>query len=144
MQSSFEALRRNTQRSVGEVFLLDMGRDIGITPKDGYDTRRKMFVILGFDDEGNAYGGVVFNSTINKNLHDAIARLHIPISSIEYSFLKYDCFLDCSKLFEIKHSVLIQGECIGNVSSELINKAILTIKSNPTISIAKLFQFGII
>jgi len=44
---------------VGDVFLVEMDRSDGITPKDGDETRKKFFVVLGFDDEGNAYGGVI-------------------------------------------------------------------------------------
>ena len=45
-----------------------MGKANGITPQGDYETRRKFFIVLGFDDEGNVYGGVVVNSRLNSRL----------------------------------------------------------------------------
>ena len=35
--------------SVGDVFLIEMDENDGITPKDGDGSRNKYFVVLGFD-----------------------------------------------------------------------------------------------
>lgn len=54
---------------IGDVFLIAMNQKNGITPKNGDDYRNKFFIVLGFDENGNAYGGVVINSNINVNTH---------------------------------------------------------------------------
>lgn len=54
--------------NVGDVYEITMSEVNGITPKNGDSTRDKYFIVLGFDSEGVAYGGVIINSQINKNL----------------------------------------------------------------------------
>lgn len=44
---------------IGDVYRIKMDNTNGITPKPGDDSRNKFFVVLGFDSEGNAYGGVI-------------------------------------------------------------------------------------
>lgn len=53
---------------IGDVFRITMNKANGITPKPGDNSRDKFFVVLGFDENGNVYGGVIFNSYININL----------------------------------------------------------------------------
>ena len=53
---------------VGDVYEITMTEANGIKPKKGDSSRDKYFVVLGFDANGIAYGGVVINSMINKNL----------------------------------------------------------------------------
>lgn len=58
----------NNQLNIGDVHYVEMDESNGITPRDGYNTRRKYFIILGFDNRGNAIGGVVINSKINTRM----------------------------------------------------------------------------
>ena len=46
------------QPEIGDVFLINLTREEGITPKTGDNTRNKFYIVLGFDEYGNAYGGV--------------------------------------------------------------------------------------
>lgn len=80
---------------VGDVFLLEMDAEDGITPKEGDSKRFKFFVVLGFDEEGNVYGGVIINSRINQRLELTVKDYHMPIKCEKYPFLKYDSFVDC-------------------------------------------------
>jgi hypothetical protein len=74
---------------VGDVYEITMTEANGIKPKPGDASRDKYFVVLGFDSEGVAYGGVIINSQINKNLHSFLwgTRLwkkyldHLPMAS---------------------------------------------------------------
>ena len=50
---------------LGDVYKIEMSVEDGMKLKNGYDTRNKIFVVLGFDEQGNVYGGIVFNSKIN-------------------------------------------------------------------------------
>ena len=54
--------------NAGDIFRVTMNRANGITPPKGDESRDKFFVVLGFDDDGNVYGGVIFNSLMNLNL----------------------------------------------------------------------------
>ena len=49
---------------LGDVYKIELSKADGIIPKNGYDTRKKFFVVLGFDEQGNVYGGILFNSKI--------------------------------------------------------------------------------
>lgn len=46
------------QPEIGDVFLINLTREEGITPKTGDNTINKFYIVLGFDEYGNAYGGV--------------------------------------------------------------------------------------
>lgn len=86
--------------NVGDVHLLKLGKQNSITPKNGQETKDKLFVILGFDAQGDIIGGVVVNSKINYNLPDTITDYQMPIKMSECSFLRYDSFVNCSKLIQ--------------------------------------------
>lgn len=57
-----------TSINIGDVHLLNLDQNNGITPKSGDTTRNKFFIVLGFDNEGNVIGGLVINSKINYKL----------------------------------------------------------------------------
>lgn len=129
---------------VGDVFLVELDKSDGITPKEGDETRRKFFVVLGFDSEGNAYGGVIINSRINQLMSLVVKDYHMPIKSEKYSFLKYDSFVDCLQLKTAQLSKLSSGNYKGKmdpVDTELI---IGTLKSSPREKPARLKKYGII
>lgn len=52
----------------GDIWKIELDESNGITPKDGFDTREKFFVVLGVLPDGTIFGGVVFNSKVNANL----------------------------------------------------------------------------
>lgn len=52
---------------IGQIYKIKADERNEITPKDGMSFRPKFFVIVGFDDQGNIYGGVVFDSEINRD-----------------------------------------------------------------------------
>ena len=71
---------------VGDIFLLEMDAVDGVTPKDGYSSRLKFFVVLGFDGEGNVYGGVIINSKINQLMDQMVKDYHMPLKCEKYPF----------------------------------------------------------
>ena len=52
---------------IGQIYRIKADERNGITPKSGMTFRPKFFVVMGFDNQGNIYGGVVFDSEINRN-----------------------------------------------------------------------------
>ena len=62
--------RKNIQ--VGNVYRIKMDARNGIIPKAGTTSRNKFFIVLGFDDDGNVYGGVIINSNINPNVPQSV------------------------------------------------------------------------
>lgn len=129
---------------LGDVYKIEMSRENGITPKNGYDTRNKYFVVLGFDDQDNVFGGIIFNSNINKYIPTNIKDYHMPISAKDYPFLSHNSFLNCTKIFSVTLMHLFKGKKIGTISTtdfELIHS---TVCSYPDAEPRELKRFGLI
>ena len=129
---------------VGDVFLVELDKSDGITPKEGDETRRKFFVVLGFDDEGNAYGGVIINSRINQHMNQIVKDYHMPIKCAKYAFLKYDSFVDCLQLKTAPLAKLSSGNYKGKMESDDTYLIIETLKNSPMEKAARLKRFGIV
>lgn len=130
---------------VGNIYRIRMDESNGITPKKPGDTYRdKYFVVLGFDSEGNVYGGIVINSQINRHLPPPIAALQIPILRIHYSFLDHDSYLDCASLKAVSPEKFRQWKYLGKLRD--IDQTIVfdSVKNSPSISKADLKRFGIL
>lgn len=130
--------------SVGDVFLIELDRKDGITPKDGDETRKKYFVVLGFDDDGNVYGGVIINSRINQQMSQMVKDYHMPIKCSKYTFLKYDSFVDCLLLKTAPLAKLSNGNFKGRIDEDDLELIIGTIKNSPVEKAARLKQFGLL
>ena len=130
--------------NVGDVFRINMGRETGIVPKVGDESRNKFFIVLGFDDYGNAYGGVVINSKINSRIPYEAQMLHMPISKDKYDFLTHNSFVDCSELMVVKREKVATWRYLGHVEEEDTELITETIKSSPFESEARLAQFGLV
>lgn len=127
--------------NIGDVFLIPMTKEEGITPK-GYDEfRNKFFVVLGFDEEGYAYGGVIINSRINRNIPINIQELHMPIRCADYKFLTHNSFVDCSQLHIVRLEKLKIELYKGNMTEEHIRLIIGTVTESKTISKKTLQRF---
>lgn len=129
--------------NVGDVYLVELDRSNGITPKDGDETRWKFFVVLGFDDEGNAYGGVIINSRINQQMEQVVKDYHMPINSSKYAFLKYDSFVDCLQIKTAPLAKLSSGRYKGKIDAEDTELIKGTLKNSPREKAARLRKFGI-
>ena len=73
---------------VGDVYAITMTAANGIKPKPGDTSRDKYFVVLGFDADGIAYGGVIVKSQIKKNLPGHIQMYHIPLKRAQDSIFR--------------------------------------------------------
>ena len=127
---------------IGDVFYINLTKEEGIIPKEG-ETRNKFYIILGFDDFGNAYGGVIINSHINRNMPMHIQKCHMPISQQKYSFLNYNSFIDCSKLFIVSKQKLKIDLFRGKLNEEDLNLAIGTLMESETANKMLLKKFHI-
>jgi hypothetical protein len=137
-----EKLAKSTIET-GNVFRINMDKADGITPKPGDDSRNKYFVVLGFDSEGNVYGGVIFNTNINQNLAPDIKDLHMPVNHTKYDFLTHRCFVDCSRLKTASPEKLLRGQYLGNIDDEDLSAIAGAIQSSPRETRAHLALFGL-
>lgn len=117
----------------GEVYLLHMNEDDGITVKGGNTYQPKFFIVLGHDDQGNVYGGVVYDTEINQNhVPPYLKDLFLPVEDYaKYSWLTHKCFIDCTELKLTKRQKLLKGKFVGNLSDEDIALVIKTVKMSP-------------
>jgi hypothetical protein len=111
----------------GAVFLMPFFNLDGITPKDGKDYRYKWYVVLGIEDSGNVYGGVVINTKINEHLSKELIDSHIPIWKSKYSFLDHNSHINCSKLICKDYDFLLESSFIGKIEEEDVEVIINTI-----------------
>ncbi|WP_300726686.1 hypothetical protein [uncultured Bacteroides sp.] len=128
---------------IGNVYRIKMDRSNGIVPKAGDKNRNKFFVVLGFDKDGNAYGGVIINSAINRFVPQTVRDWHMPIKCDKYKFLEHDSFVDCSKLMCAKAEKFGSWEFKGAIEQEDVSIIINTIKESPNESKAHLALYGL-
>lgn len=68
----------------------------------GDDGRKKYFIVIGKDQEGNAIGFVLINSEVNPHLPACRKELHYLLKATDYDFLEgEDRFVDCSDFKKI-------------------------------------------
>ena len=136
-----------TQNSIniGDVHLLNLDQNNGITPKSGNTTRNKFFIVLGFDNEGNVIGGLVINSKINYKLHPSVTDYKLPVSVEQFPFLEHNSFINGSKIIVAKRSKFNKTTYRGEISdTEMMELIINTIKESPTVNKMQLKEFGIV
>ena len=128
----------------GQVYAIDMHPEEGITPHEGYSSRRKFFIVLGIDDEGVVYGGVVFNSKVNTHMPELVQFYQMPIRYEQYPFLTHRSYVDCASLKRIRSiDLAIKGECLGAMTQDDLELIVNTVVSCPLIPKAELIQFGL-
>ncbi len=130
---------------VGNVYIINLDQQNGITPKNGDLTRDKFFIVLGFDNEGNVIGGLVINSKINYNLPSSVTDYQLPIKVEQCPFLKYNSFVNCSKIIVANKAKFTKNTYRGEISDpEFIDLLINTVKESPTVNTKLLKRFGLI
>ena len=73
----------------GEVYRLCLTKEEGIIPKNkGDEGRKKFFVVVGKDQEGNAIGFVLIHSEINKNDLVEIKKAICSYENVSMELLK--------------------------------------------------------
>lgn len=140
-----DSIKSITQKSIeiGNVYRIQMDKSNGIIPKPGDTSRNKFFVVLGFDEEGNIYGGVIINSNINQRVPDSVKDWQMPIKQSKYKFLDYDSFVDCSKLKCTSIDKFGKWQFIGTILQKDIELIIGTIKESPNETPEHLALFGL-
>ena len=86
----------------GAVYRMNLGVEGKIIPKAGDISRNKFFVVVGSDNEGNAFGFFVIDTKINENIPKVRQERHYKLESSKYSFLEgVDRYVDCSDFKKI-------------------------------------------
>lgn len=130
--------------SIGNVYRIEMNEENGVIPKPGDDSRNKYFVVLGYTTEGYLYGGVIMNSSINRNIPPAKKMYHMNIRMNKYEFLHKNSFVDCSSLMRVHIDKFNKWEFSGVMDDDDLDYIIGAVKECPTISKKELQRFNII
>ena len=130
---------------IGQIYRIKADESNDITPKAGLLFRAKYFVVMGFDIQGNIYGGVVFDSVINRNFvsHD-FEDFFLPIPCSKYSFLDHDSFIDCRKMKPSSLEKLLEGEFCGDIAQDDYQNVVKLLKMSPRETYVHLKTFGLI
>ncbi len=128
---------------VGDVYRMNMTEANGIKPKDGADSRNKYFVVLGFDDKGVAYGGVIINSRINQNLPAHLKMYHMPLPKAKYGFLDHNSFVDCVSLKTAYPEKFGQWQFLGKIDEYDVELIIAAVRESPGENVAHLALYGL-
>lgn len=132
-----------TTLKFGDVLHLPLTEDDDVTPKDGYESRRKKIVILGITGDYAMVGYVLINKDINNTYADP--NLQIPIKQSDYPIIlpKKDSFIDCGRVrsYDIVN-MKEKGEYIGTLTDK--DKGILRqeIEQSDHISVHTKRKFG--
>lgn len=130
--------------SVGDIHHLPLGKEEQITAKDGKDSRNKFLIILGFDDSGNAIGGVVVNSKVNPNLPSTVTDYLMPVTPAQLPFLSHNSFVNCSHLIVVKKEKFNRGTFRFHVEDESLMRMIVgTLSECPLVNRQLLKEFSI-
>lgn len=110
--------------NVGDIVYQCMDRNDGLVLNKGYDTRNKIFVIVGKKSNGEAVGMCLINSDLNyykdnserQKFQYTIKKENYP----DVAVLTKDSRLDCSKLFPMtaRKSVAMKAEIVGHLTRE--------------------------
>jgi hypothetical protein len=134
---------------VGSVYRMKLTPAEGVIPKNIEDkSRNKYFVVVGFDEVGNAIGFVLINTDINPNLTEEVKLLHYPILHKNYPFLENtNRFVDCNKIKRITrekfNSLFSPDSETGQLNEEDLQYIFSTIKESPTVTTKELLKYGI-
>ena len=88
---------------VGDIIYVSLNEEDGLILKDGYDSRRKYIVVIGFTPEGVAIGALLINSKIDSSKRtEELLNCQYPLLVCNYrNILDYDSWLDCSDILEL-------------------------------------------
>lgn len=115
MEDKFNSLERlkaklaETERldmssvKIGDIIYVPLDESDGLVLKDGYNTRKKYIVIVGFTSEGVAIGALLINLKIDPSKRtQELLECQYPLLHRYYpTILDYDSWLDCSDIFEL-------------------------------------------
>lgn len=139
-----DTLARNAI-GVGDVHILPLGENEGVTPKGGHSEREKFFIVLGFDADGNVIGGIVINSSINYNLPTSVTDYMMKVTARELPFLSRDSFINCSSLKTVRKDKFNRSTWRGKIDSASLMELIIgTVIESPYTNKQQLMEFGIL
>ena len=133
---------------IGSIFLTDFDdKDQGFVLKEGETSRQKFFIVIGNDSSGNAIGVIFINTKPNPkvNFNKDFLDTQYFILQRDYSkFLKYDSYVDCSKIRELCNDRIHRFKFKGNILPDDLERIMDMLKTSETIRVKEKKRFGLI
>lgn len=103
---------------IGNVYKIGISRNDGIYIKDrDKESIPKYFVVIGFDEMGNIYGGVVISTDLPSSLTDKILQYQYYIKVSDNNFLKYDSWVNCYLIIPSRPDKLNDNTFLGVIDN---------------------------
>lgn len=105
---------------IGDIVYVPLDREDDLVLNEGFHSRKKYIVVIGFTPEGSALGSLLVNSRIDPSKQSKeMLDCQYPVLARNYrDFLRYDSWIDCSDIFELSKSKI--RERGGIVVSKLV------------------------
>lgn len=131
--------------NIGDVHLLNLDQNNGITPKAGDNTRNKFFIILGFDTDGNVYWWFGNKLKYQLQLANVGYRLSVACNRRTSPIFRTQLVYQLLKDYLAKRSKFNKSTYRGAIyDTEMMELIINTVKESPTVNKKQLKEFGII
>lgn len=133
---------------VGDIIYVPLDEDDGLTLTQGYATRRKFIVIVGFTPEGVAIGALLINSEINPiKRSPELLNCQYPMLLRHYPhILSYDSWLDCSDIFELSKVKIAErnGKLMGSLTPDDKERVLGFLRETDVIDTMTKRRFGLL
>lgn len=128
----------------GAIIYFPMSADEGLVVKGGHQSRDKWIVIVGVSNDDFIVGSLLVNTSPN-GFSKELGDIQFPLLKKNYKFLDYKSWLDCSELFRVPRSKILQyGGYCGKIKEEDWVHIWNTIKETEFISDEEKEEFGIL
>lgn len=130
---------------IGNVYKILLGRKDGLTVSHENIMLSKYFIVVGFDINGNVYGGLLISSEPPKKIPYTILMYQYPVKYENNTFLKWNSWVNCTKIYKSSKDKLTMSNflgCIDEESKYYIISAILD-EGNPVITNKERKRFNI-
>ena len=128
----------------GAIIYVPIYADENFVVRGGYKSSDKWIVIIGFSENEFIAGSLLVNTKPN-NFSKELGDIQFPLSDIDYCFLDYKSWLDCSEIFRIPRSnILKYGGYCGKINDRDWELIWQTIKATEFINDEDKELFGIL
>lgn len=122
---------------VGNVYRIPLSRKDGLHITDPQQEElSKYFIVIGIDEAGNVYGGLLISSEPPKSVPRSILMYQYEVTAEDNPFLKWDSWVNCTKIYKSSQDKLTINNFLGCLDDEslyYIISAILDV-DNPVIT----------
>jgi len=121
---------------IGNVYRIPLGKEDGLIVPHEHKYLLKYFIVIGFDDDGNIYGGLLISSDQPKGIRRELLLYQYSVKAENNTFLKRDSWINCTHIFPSSQDKLSINNYLGCLDKESLYYIISAIldENNPVIT----------